>query len=161
MEKSVLRFGFSLDYSEMAAGPYVDLAIDAQPGIQTWSLGFTPVNTIGLEFLASLGAALEAAEAEETVAVIVLTSSLRVFSAGADARWIKQVVETEGAERLLERFKATVDRFRDLCVRMRRSDLLFVAAIDGHALAGGLELAAACDLRSPPTTTASRLAPPR
>lgn len=141
-----MRFGFQLDYASME-GPSVDLAIDAQPGIQTWSLGFAPVNAIGPEFLAALGAALDAADADETVAVIVLASSLRVFSAGADARWMKQVVETEGTERLLARFKATMDRFRDLCVRMRRSDLLFVAAIGGHALAGGLELAAACDLR--------------
>src|SRR5262245_13439213 len=131
----------------VAEAPSLALSVDSQPGIQTWSLGFAPVNAIGPEFLAAFDSALDSAEADPDISVIVLASSLRVFSAGADAKWMKQVVEVEGAERLLERFKATMDRFRDLCVRMRRSDLLFVAAIAGHAFAGGLELAAACDLR--------------
>ena len=131
--------------TEGVAQPGLD--VDAQPGIQVWTLGFAPVNAIGPELLDQLEGALTAAVADESVAVIVLTSSLRVFSAGADAKWIKRVVDAEGPEQLLIRFRHTMDRFRALCVRMRRSDLLFVVALAGHTLAGGLELAAACDLR--------------
>jgi len=123
------------------------LAVDSQPGVQTWRLGFAPVNAISPDFLEALESALAGAEADAAVSVVVVASSLRVFSAGADAKWMKQVVEAEGVDQLVVRFNASMDRFRELCVRMRRSDLLFVAALGGHTLAGGLELAAACDLR--------------
>ena len=91
--------------------------------------------------------ALDAAEADESVAVIVLSSALRVFSAGADATWMAGVVAEAGPLGLLEQFRATMDRFRALAARLRTSPLLIVAALGGHTLAGGLELAAACDLR--------------
>jgi hypothetical protein len=137
--------------------PSVDVAIDSQPGVQIWSLGFAPVNAIGPEFLA----ALEAAEADESVSVVVVASSLRVFSAGADARWMKQVVEAEGAERLLERFKVTMDRFRDLCVRMRGA----TSSSSPPSAAMRWQVASSwpppATSASPPTATASRSALPR
>jgi enoyl-CoA hydratase/carnithine racemase len=116
-------------------------------GVQTWSMGLAPVNAIGPELLGALDARLREAVADESVSVVVLTSGLKVFSAGADASWMAGVVAEHGADGLLEQFNRTMDTFRELCTAMRRSPLLFVAAINGHALAGGLELAAACDLR--------------
>jgi enoyl-CoA hydratase/carnithine racemase len=110
-------------------------------------MSFAPVNAIDPAFLTAFESALDAALAEDSTAVVVLASGLRVFSAGADATWMKEVVTAHGAQALLDEFKRTMDRFRALCIRMRRSDILFVAALGGHTLAGGLELAAACDLR--------------
>jgi enoyl-CoA hydratase/carnithine racemase len=116
-------------------------------GVQVWTLQFAPVNAIGPELLDALEDQLDATLRDEAVSVVVLTSGLRIFSAGADAAWIGDVVREHGAEHLLGEFKRTMDRFRELCLRMRRSEVLFVAALNGHTLAGGLELAAACDLR--------------
>ena len=123
------------------------LAVERGDGVQVWSMKFEPVNAISPQFLDAFEAELRAVQADPSVSVVVLTSALRVFSAGADATWIGNVVREHGPQRLLEEFKSTMDHFRELCIRMRRSDVLFIAALNGHTLAGGLELAAACNLR--------------
>jgi enoyl-CoA hydratase len=121
--------------------------VRVEEGYRVWSLGAAPVNALSPELLADLGEALDDAAADESTAVVVLTSSLKVFSAGADATWMAGEVERDGMDALVETFVRTMDRFRDLCIRLRRSPVLVVAALNGHTLAGGLELAAACDLR--------------
>jgi enoyl-CoA hydratase len=121
--------------------------VRVEEGYRVWSLGAAPVNALSPELLADLGEALDAAAADESTAVVVLTSSLKVFSAGADATWMAGEVERDGMDALVETFVRTMDRFRELCLRLRRSPVLVVAALNGHTLAGGLELAAACDLR--------------
>jgi enoyl-CoA hydratase/carnithine racemase len=125
----------------------MSLEITRDAGVETWTLGFPPVNALDPELLSALEGAIAALDDSEDTSVVVLTSALRVFSAGADAKWMATVVDSEGADALLARFKAAMDRFREICLRMRRSPVLFIAAVGGHALAGGLELAAACDLR--------------
>jgi enoyl-CoA hydratase/carnithine racemase len=121
--------------------------VRVEEGYRVWSLGAAPVNALSPELLADLGEALDDAAADESTAVVVLTSSLKVFSAGADATWMAGEVERDGMDALVETFVRTMDRFRELCLRLRRSPVLVVAALNGHTLAGGLELAAACDLR--------------
>ena len=110
-------------------------------------MNFPPVNAIDPDFIAALDTCMATLQDDDEVAVVVLTSGLRIFSAGADARWMARVVESEGLDVLLARFNATMDGFRSLAMRMRQSPVVFIAAIGGHALAGGLELAAACDIR--------------
>lgn len=123
------------------------LAIETQAGIQIWRMQLAPVNALHPSLLAALHAALDAAERDDSLAAVVLASGLRVFSAGGDAAWMGAILAEGGKAGLIEEFNRTMNEFRRLCVRIRRSPLLVVAALGGHTLAGGLELAAACDLR--------------
>lgn len=123
------------------------LDVYCQNGYERWTLRNAPVNALGPEMLDALDAQLSATQADESVSAVVLTSGLSVFSAGADATWMAERAQQVGIDGLIEEFVRTMDRFRALCERMRRSPVLFLAALNGHTLAGGLELAAACDLR--------------
>jgi enoyl-CoA hydratase/carnithine racemase len=69
---------------------------------------------------------------------MVLTGAGRVFCAGADLTDIL----SNGPFRL----RSFLERIRELTMRLERSPLVVVAAVNGAARAGGLELALACDV---------------
>jgi enoyl-CoA hydratase len=85
-------------------------------------------------------------ELEENAAVraVILTGSGRVFSAGADLHAFHEYLETDLAE-THEPFNARV--LFPVTQQLVTSRLPFVAAVNGAATAGGLDLALACDVR--------------
>jgi enoyl-CoA hydratase len=94
-----------------------------------------PVNALDLELLSALPAAL----ADTADAPVVLTGAGRCFSAGVDLRRIVDGGAAYVAEflpALSAAVLAVFDHPRPV-----------VAAVNGHALAGGCVLAAACDVR--------------
>ncbi len=126
----------------------ISLDITAGVGIQTWKMNFVPVNQLNAATLAVLADAVKCAANDPSIAAVVLTSAARVFSAGADASELADMAaqHPEGSG-LVDQFNKTMDAFRELCIAIRSSPFLMIAALNGHTLAGGLELAAACDLR--------------
>jgi enoyl-CoA hydratase len=126
----------------------MSLEIVPGAGIQTWKMNFAPVNQLNAATLPLLAQAVSKAAEDKSVAAVVLTSASRVFSAGADASEMARMAAGHGAGAgLVDQFNRTMDTFRELCIAIRRSPFLVIAALNGHTLAGGLELSAACDLR--------------
>lgn len=95
-----------------------------------------PLNILDLATLGELDEALVQVAARADVQLLVVRGAGgRAFSAGV-------AVEDHTPEKvgdMLERFHRALERLRTL-------DAVAVAAVDGHCLGGGLELAAACDL---------------
>ncbi|MDH3300174.1 MAG: enoyl-CoA hydratase-related protein [Acidimicrobiia bacterium] len=100
-------------------------------------------NALSHALVTQLNAAIDAAEADESVRVIVLTNEGRVFCAGADLSHRSQENTAEhaaGASSLDN--TDSVHLFR----RFGQSAKPFVGRIAGHCVAGGMGLAAAMDI---------------
>ncbi len=96
-------------------------------------------NPLSATMLRDLASAFRWCKEEPEVRVVVLTGAGRVFCAGAD------LSSFDGEMSTLEKFRSR-DLFVELFILMAELGKPIVGRINGHALAGGLGLACACDL---------------
>lgn len=98
-------------------------------------------NALGEVIVRELKQAVDAAEADAGVRVVVLRGAGKDFCAGADLAHIEQISQNSVLENL-----ADAEHLADLFLKLRRLSKPVIAAVHGRALAGGAGLASACDL---------------
>lgn len=118
----------------------MSLSVDVADGVAVVSLDRPPVNAYDVPMLRALGSTIDDLRLDEAVRAIVLTSaSDRVFSTGGD------VAQLAAGSSRLRAMTALVSH--EVLRKLETTPLVVVAAITGHCVGGGLELALACDLR--------------
>lgn len=113
---------------------------EKQDGIGLIKLNRPPANTYDYELMQQLHDALERVRFDEGIKVAILTSELeKFFSAGADIKMLKESVPD---------YKASFCLFcQETLNKMEQTPKIIIAALNGHCVGGGLEIALACDLR--------------
>ncbi|NIR46214.1 MAG: hypothetical protein GWN99_17440 [Gemmatimonadetes bacterium] len=98
-------------------------------------------NALNAVLVDELADAIAWADADERVRTVLLRGEGRDFCAGADLQALSEMMDA-GVEEQLE----DADALGDLFMIMRRVETPVIAAVHGHALAGGCGLATACDI---------------
>lgn len=80
---------------------------------------------------------------DSSVRVIVITGAGRGFCSGADVSYLETLLEKKDSER----FEELLETGRTVVKRIRKLSIPVVAAVNGPAAGGGLNLALACDIR--------------
>lgn len=111
-----------------------------EAGVATITLSDPPTNAFTHEMMKDLDEAILDARFDNDVHVIILTGhGDRFFSAGANIQMLSEVDETFKYYFCLHT--------NETLNRLEQTPKLVIAALNGHAVGGGLEIALACDIR--------------
>ena len=112
----------------------------AAEGVAILTLNDPPANTYTYEMMQELDRSILAARMDESVHVIVITGGgEKFFSAGANIKMLSEVTPT---------FKYFFClHANETLSRLEQTPKLVIAAINGHCVGGGLEIALAADIR--------------
>ncbi len=98
------------------------------------------MNPLDWSTVKELRRAVAMADADPSLRAVVVTGSGRAFSAGGDLEGYLTLYKDQA------RFRGFLEDFFQLADAIERSPRIYVAAINGFCVAGGLELMLACDL---------------
>ena len=124
------------------------LDVSTKDFVTTIRLNRPPVNALVPELEEELVETLQRLKDDEATRVVVLTSAIDgFFSAGADIKAFGEVAIDRENPALLERIAQLSRRSQAAFSEIEHFAKPLIGAINGHALAGGCELALACDYR--------------
>ena len=115
--------------------PYQHLRLESQGGLRRLTLDRPPLNVLSIPMLRELDDAAARIHGDPDAAVLVVTGEGKAFCAGVD---VADHTEDRVGE-MINVFHAALNRLVDL-------EIPVVAAVNGAALGGGLEVALACDI---------------
>lgn len=122
----------------MADAKMIEYRVDN--GIAVLEINRPPANAYNTELLKELDEAVLIARFDDNVHAIVITGKLeKFFSAGADIKLL-------GSATLSYKNNFALHG-HEVLLRIENTPKIVIAAINGHAQGGGLEIAMACDIR--------------
>jgi cyclohexa-1,5-dienecarbonyl-CoA hydratase len=109
--------------------------VDLQPPAAYISLLNPPFNVIDLPMMDDLAQGLSDIEARSEISTMVISGEGKSFSAGVDV-----------AAHTPDKVEAMLSKFHAVIRALVNTTKVTIAAVDGHCLGGGAELAMVCDL---------------
>jgi cyclohexa-1,5-dienecarbonyl-CoA hydratase len=111
------------------------LTVDISSPVARIALRHPPLNVIDIAMMEELAQALAEIEARSAVSVVVLSGEGRAFSAGVDV-----------AAHTPHKVEAMLLKFHTVIRALVASRKVTVAAVHGHCMGGGAEMAMVCDV---------------
>jgi 3-hydroxyacyl-CoA dehydrogenase/enoyl-CoA hydratase/carnithine racemase len=119
---------------------YKTVKVEVKDDVAILSLNNPPVNQLSEHFVREIADALVEASTDKTIKSVVLTGTGKNFIAGADITEIQRVKDRNSILPLIMENHSFINTIED-------APKPVIAAINGHCLGGGLEIAMACHYR--------------
>ena len=121
--------------STLTDAKLVRLSLEIDPPVARIELRHPPLNVIDVPMMEELARSLAEVESHQDVSVIVLSGEGKAFSAGVDV-----------AAHIPDKVEEMLAKFHGVIRAVIATKKVTIAAVHGHCLGGGAELAMVCDI---------------